>query len=151
MKDTNRIDHFVWAVRPEYLAGYLAQLSDLFDTEFEEFDGKSGARILISWDTGLEFAVPSGEGARGDELRAYLDKKGEGPFAIVFRVPDIESASKRAMQLGWPVGDSLLGSEEADRSWTRVTRVREQFVGPFLNTMLLFGQIDYADGDSEGP
>jgi hypothetical protein len=149
MKDTNRIDHFVWAVRPENVAGYLAQLSDLFHTEFEEYDGKSGARILISWDTGFEFAVPNGEGPRGDDLRAYLDKNGEGLFAVVFRVPDIESASKRAAQLGWPVGDGVLGSEEADKGWTRVTRVREQFIGPFLNTMLLYGQIDYADGDEE--
>ena len=44
--------------------------------------GSLGRAILISWDTGLEFAVPSGEGTRGDELRAYLDKNGEGPFAL---------------------------------------------------------------------
>jgi hypothetical protein len=148
MKDTNRIDHFVWVVHEENLDQYVKKFSDLFQTTFEEFDGKNGARIFVSWETGFEFATPTGDGLGGHGLKAHLDAHGEGPFAIVFRVPDIEAASERAKELDWPVSSSVLGNDESDLVWTAVSRVREQFVGPFLGTMLLFGQIDYRDGSS---
>jgi len=147
MKDTNRIDHFAWAVHPENAEAYVAQLSELFDTTFEELKGATGARILISWDTGLEIATPVGEGTGGDIVRAHLEKYGEGPFALVFRVPDIEAAGKRAAKLGWPVDTRALG-DEVDMTWTnKLTSLHERIIGPFLNTMLLYGQIDYVEDD----
>jgi len=150
MKETNRIDHLVWVVHPENLDRYVAQLADLFDTKFEEMSGES-AHFFISWDAGLEIAAPSGDGPAGGVLRAHLEKNGEGPFAVVVQVPDIEDASARASKLGWPVDQRLLGGQ-ADMTWTsKVTTIRERFIGPFLNTMLLFGQIDYVDNAERTP
>src|SRR5208282_1274379 len=125
MKDTNRIDHFVWVVRLENLDGYVKQFSELLGTTFEEFAGGNGAHIFVSWETGFEFAAPTDEGPGGHGLRAHLDAHGEGPFAIVFRVPDIEASSKHATGLGWPVSANTLGNDESDLKWTAVSRVRE--------------------------
>ena len=149
MKDTNRIDHFVWVVRSENLERYVKLFSELFDTTFEEFAGDAGAHIFISWETGYEFASPVGDGPGGHGLRSHLEANGEGPFAIVFRVPDMDIASERAARLGWPISAGIMGNDESDQKWTAVHRVRERFVGPFLGTMLLFGQIDYKADSSE--
>lgn len=144
MPDQNRIDHVVWAVEPDNLIGYAERLSQLLDTEFEEFTGVPGLRVFVSWDTGFEVVAPgNGEGPSGDAVRGYLAQKGEGLFAVVHRVPDLEAAAARAKGLGWPVADRVAGSEETDRLWRRITRLREQAVGPFANTLLFFGEVDY--------
>ena len=146
MLDQNRIDHVVWAVEPDNLTAYAERLSQLLDTEFEEFTGVSGLRVFVSWDTGFEVAAPgNGEGPAGDAVRGFLAQKGEGIFAIVHRVPDLEAAAARAKGLGWPVSDRVAGAAETDALWKRITRLREQAVGPFANTFLFFGEVDYRD------
>ncbi|MFI5957531.1 hypothetical protein [Cryptosporangium sp. NPDC051539] len=146
MRDHNRIDHVVWAVEPDNLTGYAERLAQLLDTEFEEFTGVPGLRVFVSWDSGFEVAAPgNGEGPAGDAVRGFLARKGEGIFAVVHRVPDLEVAAARAKELGWPVGDRVAGAPATDQLWKRITRLREQAVGPFANTSLFFGEIDYQD------
>ena len=146
MPDQNRIDHIVWAVNPDHLDGYAARLAELFDTEFEEFTGNPGLRVLVSWEAGLEIAIATGDPSpAGDAVRAFLEKNGEGLFAVVHRVPDIKAAAERARGLGWPVAAGVSGNPETDKLWKGISRLREQFVGPFANTLLFFGEVDYRD------
>jgi hypothetical protein len=141
--DTNRIDHVVWAVHPENLDKSVTQLAALLNTTFEEFEGVPGLHVFVSWDTGFEIATPTGDGPSGEVVRQFLTDKGEGIFAVVVRVPDLKTVSEHATGLGWPVAATASGSDETDRLWQRITRLREQFVGPFVGTMLFFGEVDY--------
>ncbi|MBF6334104.1 hypothetical protein [Nocardia transvalensis] len=146
MPAKNRIDHFTWLVEPENLPRYVKQMSELFETTFDEvFNESAGVRALISWDAGLEFAAPYGDLPAADALRAVLAERGEGPFAIVVRVPSIDASSERAAALGWPIDRQLLELEAGVSSTTKVTSARERVIGSFLNTSLLFGEIEYAD------
>ena len=78
--------------------------------------------------------------------RAFLDQNGEGLFAIVYGVADIEEASERARSLGWPVDSTLLG--QADVPWSqKVTTIRERFIEPVPEHDVLYGQIDYVEED----
>ncbi|MCM6773085.1 VOC family protein [Nocardia sp. CDC159] len=156
MSAKNRIDHFVWLVEPENLSRYVKQMSELFETTFDEFRNESGgALVLISWDAGLEFTAPYGDSPAANALRAVLAERGEGPCAVVVRVPSVDASSERAAALGWPIDAPQSGYwgelgrqsvELENMSWTtKVTSMRERVIGSFLNTTLLFGEIEYAD------
>ncbi|MBF6331104.1 hypothetical protein IU452_21615 [Nocardia transvalensis] len=151
----NRIDHFAWLVELDNLSRYVKQMSELFETTFEEFRNEPGGNLtMISWDAGLEFAAPLGDSPAADALRAMLAERGEGPVGAIVGVPSIDAASERAAELGWPIDGPQPGywgalgqqSVEPNLSWTtKVTSMRERVIGDFLNTTLLFGEIEYAD------
>ncbi|MBF6333951.1 hypothetical protein [Nocardia transvalensis] len=146
MSAKNRIDHFVWLVEPENLSRYVKQMSELFETTFDEVRNESaGARAMVSWDAGLEFVAPYGDLAAADALRAVLAERGEGPFAIVVRVPSIDASSERAAALGWPIDRQSFELTADMSSTTKVTSARERVIGSFLNTSLFFAEIEYAD------
>jgi len=154
----NRIDHFIWVVRPENIARYVEQAEKLFGVEFEHMHGPTVAGTdrdcYVSFDAGLEFIAPLGTGdPTSAQFLEYLDRYGEGPWGFVFGVDDLEEPMARARGEGYPVGELVQqgnapARQQIMRSWTtRVNDVREVYVGRFIETEIMFGDMRY-NGES---
>ena len=84
------IDHVALAVRDldPAVDGYRRMLG----REPNWIGGDGGARH--AWfqfpNMALDIITPHGEGAFGDRMRAHLDAKGEGVWAVAFTAEDIE-------------------------------------------------------------
>jgi hypothetical protein len=153
-----RIDHFIWVVRPENIRAYVEQAERLFDVEFEHMYGPAVAGTdrdcYVSFDAGLEFMAPLG---RADPTSAqfldFLERYGEGPWGFVFGVRDLAGPIARAKSADYPVGkliqhDDTSARHAVMRSWTtRVNDAREVYIGRFLGTEIMFGDMRYS-GDS---
>jgi hypothetical protein len=100
---TNRIDHVAWMCRPENHDAYVEKLSKLFNITFEADDGGPdfGLRFTWSWSAGLEVLSPAGDGDHAKMCWKYLDEKGEGLFAVVMGVADVEETRQHAVDLGY--------------------------------------------------
>ncbi len=71
---------------------------DLFDIEFDVFEGHEGLKIRGAYSASrLELIEPYGDDSF---LHKYLEKKGEGIMGIVVRVKDIEAAAKKMEEKG---------------------------------------------------
>ncbi|MFC1924492.1 VOC family protein [Chloroflexota bacterium] len=98
-KIVGNIDHIVFAVRDAKKA--IDFFSELLNTEFfeqlsQEQAEETGFRSFMS-PGGVEILEPS----RPDsDLQKFLDKKGEGMYAIGFNVQDAGKAKARAEKMG---------------------------------------------------
>jgi hypothetical protein len=139
----NHIDHFVWVCEIENLEKYVKVLSDLFMASFDgPYIHHGESKIYVSWDTGLEVISPISENAPAYK---HLKEKGEGPYAMVFGVSNIEEAKERAQKLGFTPGE-IINATQGSEPWSyRMERVHEVFVGKILGTYMLFGEIIYKD------
>lgn len=167
----NRIDHFAWVARAQNIAQYVDRLRLIFDRGFDHRYGPdygSPIDMYIDWQGGLEVIapVPNADGAPFDprtqatahKLQAHLDEHGEGPFGLIFRVPDLAAATARLNGLGYDIQDVVPGSpgrEARVRSvaqWTKhVIDIDERFVEKFLGTNLLLGAFEYPDETGSTP
>ena len=146
-KFSNRIDHFVWICRPENLESHVQRLSQLFRVEFlgpwEHDFGGGDVKVCVSWEGGLELIAPlSEESAMG----RILARKGEGPYALVFAVDDLDESIAHAKSLGHAPGDVM--ETPLDRTpWAhKLGRIREAAVGEMLGTVLVLGEVNYSEG-----
>lgn len=152
----NRIDHVVWMCRPENHDAYVHKLSTLFDCEFEANDGGHdfGLRIAWSWSAGLEVISPArAEGDEGNEYSkmgwSYLAKRGEGLFAVVVGVDDVQKAIERARSLGCEPSP-LLYLPATEKPWRkRVQECTESVLDVFLDQNLAVGRIVTDEGGDE--
>ena len=151
MLSMKRINHFVWLVRAENVGGYVQKLESLLDTKFELTSDES-ADAYVNWDSRLELVAPAGGDSPGaNHLRGILEQKGEGPFALAIRVPDLDGAAKQARSVGFEVGPELTPSDPAERlagirSFTeKVDDIREIPIGEFLGLSLLLCEVEYAE------
>ena len=95
-KTVGNIDHIVIAVRSIEKAKPF--FSELLDTEFIEVavNEQVGYRSVMS-PGGVELLEP----IRPDgDVAKYLDKKGEGLYALAFTVPDAGKAKAKAEKMG---------------------------------------------------
>lgn len=142
---TNRLDHVAWMCLPENHDAYVEKLEKLFRFKFEADDGGPdfGLRITWSWTTGLEVLSPAGDRDLPHAKMAwdFLDKRGEGLFAIVFGVKDVEETIEHARSLGYdPSG--LLSLPETDKPWRkRVQDCTESVIEHWLDGNLAIGSI----------
>lgn len=146
-----RINHFAWLVRAENVAGYVQQLEALLDTKFELTSDES-ADAYVNWDSRLELVAPAaGDSAGASYLRGILEQKGESPFALAVRVPDLDGAAEQARSLGFPVGPEITPADPAERlagirSFTeKVDDIREIPLGAFLGVSLMLCEVEYAE------
>jgi hypothetical protein len=145
MQITNRIDHVAWMCRPENHDAYVEKLEKLFQFKFEADDGGPdfGLRITWSWSAGLEVLSPAGDRSLPHAKMGwdFLDKRGEGLFAVVFGVKDVEGTIEHARSLGYePSG--LLSLPETDKPWRkRVQDCTESVIEHWLDGNLAIGSI----------
>jgi len=146
-QQVNHIDHVIWVCRPENLEGYVDTLSKLCDVRFHGPVEKTdmGLRLYMSWAAGLEVVAPvAPDNANADALRTHLERRGEGLLGVVFGVPDIEAARRRAEGLGYPVS-GLIGNLGTEPYVHETEVMKEVVAGDFMNAMFVFGEIRYAD------
>ena len=107
---TNRIDHIAWMCRPENHDAYVEKLSKLFNVTFEADDGGPdfGLRFTWSWSAGLEVLSPAGDGPHAQMCWKHLEAKGEGLFAVVMGVADVDETVERAKEMGYTPSPLML-------------------------------------------
>ena len=143
----NRIDHVAWMCRPENHDAYVEKLSKVFRIEFEADDGgpEFGLRFTWSWSGGLEVLSPAGDGPHAQMCWDFLNNRGEGLFAVVMGVKDVEEVREHARSLGYEpshllhLHNDLKAADEREgtareREWLRRVQdctecVLEHFIG----------------------
>lgn len=139
----NRIDHVAWMSRPENHDSTVEMLSKIYDITFEADDGgpEFGLRLTWSWSAGLEVLSPVGDGPYATMCRNYLEKRGEGLFAVVMGVDDVPAAMERARGLGYEPSP-LLALPETKKAWLkRVQDCTESVLHVFNDQNLAVGRI----------
>jgi hypothetical protein len=150
----NHVDHVAWVCHIENLERYAKQLSALANVEmmgpFVRED--LGLSVYISYEGGLEIVAPL-DGVHNEfnsPLRDRLAEKGEGIFVVILGVPSLDTAVKRARDLGYEPGPELAAVDAANGRlppWMHQHSVmRESVVGDFMNSWFAFGEIHYVDG-----
>ena len=146
-----RINHFAWLVRAENVADYVRKFESLLDTKFE-LTSDDSADAYVNWDSRLEFVAPAATDSAGaNYLRSILDQRGEGPFALAVRVPDLDGAADKARTLGFSVGPEITPTDPVERlagirSFTeKVDDIREIPIGDFLGVSLMLCEVEYAE------
>ena len=66
-------------------------------------------------------------------------ERGEGPYAMVFGVKDIEAARARARALGYEPGEVIDADDHP--STVHLERIRESIVTELLSTAIVFGEV----------
>lgn len=147
MKFSKHIDHVTWVTRPENIERNVALFSSLFDVEF---DGPwvredMGFKMYLCWESGFEIVCPlEGVTPFNKTLHDRLETHGEGMLSIVFGVKDLEATRERLEKAGFSPGE--LWGEHPQAPWRGKVSVKERDAGFHLNTWVVFGEIDYADG-----
>lgn len=140
----NRIDHVAWMCRPENHDAYVEKLSKLYDVTFEADDGgpEFGLRLTWSWTAGLEVLSPVGRELRYSQMCwNYLEQRGEGMFAVVMGVDNVQASIERARGLGYEPSP-LLYLPETNKAWLkRVQECTESVLDVFLGQNLAVGRI----------
>jgi hypothetical protein len=148
-RNNNRLDHFAWVCLPENLERYVALLSQLGDTRFDGPHGKieAGIYIALSWETGLEIVspIPGATGRLVDRARNLL-KPGEGVYAVLYGVPDLEPAVARARAVGCTPTGLVIGGGDPTVPWVGKYKVFHEIdVCKFMNTDFLYCMVEYPD------
>ena len=145
-KFVNHVDHVAWISRPENLEANVAALETLSGRRLSRYENTAlGITVCISWEAGLENIAPTAAATpTNQELRDRLETAGEGVFAVIFGVKDLEAHKARLEALGFKVGP-LMGGGPDSPSRGRVA-VRERRAAQLMNSWFVLGEIDYADG-----
>lgn len=103
-----------------------------------------GIRVLINWDAGVEIIAPHGDGGTvGPRVRAFLDERGEGVYAVVVEVEDLDDAAEQARAAGAVVIDTediVFGEGDA------ALRVRQVMLDDLLGMRLTLQKATPASG-----
>lgn len=118
------LDHVVIAVRD------LAAASATYATLYGRAPSWRGAHpgwgtantLFRLANTYVELVAPAGEGPFGDGLRAHLDARGDGPYALAFATADADACAGALRGRGIAAPDPIPGSGRdaasgAERRW----------------------------------
>lgn len=148
-QNINHVDHIVWVSHLENLEANVAKLEALTRVKLHgPFDRTDqGMRVCVSFEGGVEILAPLDgyDTVMSRHCRAWLEKSGEGMFAVVFGVRDIMEAREHAARLGYTPGPLLecVGGEP----WaTDLGKFQESVICEFMNILFVYGEIDYPDG-----
>ena len=145
-KFINHVDHVAWVSRTETLESNVAHLEKLAGVKLTRFERKDmGLIMYISWEAGLEILAPSAQPTQFNQpLRDWLETRGEGVMFVIFGVKQLEQHKARLEALGLEVG--ALMDDHPDSPWHDKLVLRERAAGMVMNSCLVLGDIDYADG-----
>lgn len=147
MKLVNHIDHVAWVFRPDSIERNVAMFSRMFDITFDGPVHKPdfGFTVYLSWEAGIE--IVCAHETRTDfnrHLHDHLDAHGEGLMSIVWGVRDIEQTKQRLEADGFDVGE--LWGNDPQSPWREKVSIKERDLGTHMNTRIILGEIDYAEG-----
>lgn len=95
-KEVEKIDHVVIAVKDAEKA--MKFFSELLGIEFDEIGEEKNWKFKSFMSPeGLELLTPTSEDS---ETAKFIEKRGEGLFALSFKVNDAEKVAKRAEEMG---------------------------------------------------
>jgi catechol 2,3-dioxygenase-like lactoylglutathione lyase family enzyme len=121
------LDHFVIAVRDlEAATATYGALLGRAPSWRGDHPGAGTANTLFRLDrTYAELLSPVGAGAHADAVRAHLDQRGEGPYAIAFGTDDADACAAALRQHGLPTSSATDGrgrdrSTGTQREWRTV-------------------------------
>ena len=116
--------------------GAVALYSELLNTTFYPLDiaEGSGVRVALSYDAGIEIASPLSESEQPTALglSQYIKEHGEGLYAVVFSVDDVEQARDKAETMGIRVLRKVeVGQDDVKQSFQgRYNTFMEYFLNP---------------------
>lgn len=86
------VHHVVWCVWPESWPAVRAFWEKVIGVPLDELDLPDlGLKVLVSWHGGVEVMTPAYEtGTMSDAARRFLVERGEGVYAVVYDVRNIE-------------------------------------------------------------
>lgn len=144
-KFIDHIDHITLVYHLESLKKNVAMLEQVSGVKLESFDnGALGFRMYLSWEAGMEVMAPlSGRTEFNQPLHEHLEKCGEGVYAVVFGMRDLETARARLEKLGYGVGPKM--DEDETSTWDGRVIVRERIGPRVMNSWFVLGQLDYRD------
>jgi hypothetical protein len=92
-EETRGVHHVVWCIQPENLGRVRAFWEETIGVPLDDIDlPELGLRVLISWKGGIEIMSPAHPtGLMVEAARAFLETRGEGVYAVVYGIRDIES------------------------------------------------------------
>ena len=145
-KFINHVDHVAWLSHPENLDANVARLEKLTGTALTRFAREDmGFTMCISWEAGLEVVAPMDQRTEFNSwLWSELERKGEGVSSVVFGVRNLDAHKARLADLGFEVGPLM--DDHPDSPWHDKLVLRECIAGEAMNTAIVLGDIDYADG-----
>jgi hypothetical protein len=145
-KFINHVDHAVYLSKWENLDANIARLELLTDSKLERsVREEMGAAICVDWSTGLEMVSPTPDRIPANEaLHARLESHGEGLLAVVYGVADLEAHKAKLEARGFQIGP-LMETHPSEPWFDRIV-LRERFAPPFLDSWMVFSEIDYASG-----
>ncbi|AGK60369.1 Lactoylglutathione lyase-related lyase [Archaeoglobus sulfaticallidus PM70-1] len=95
-REVEKIDHVVVAVKDAEKA--MRFFSELLGIEFDEIGEERNWKFKSYMSPeGLELLVPTSEDS---ETAKFIEKRGEGLFALSFKVSDAEKIAKKAEEMG---------------------------------------------------
>lgn len=144
-KFINHVDHVAWICRYENVEANVARLEELSGVKLQRFAREElGIYICANWEAGLELLVPLPTRTEfNGALYDHLDAHGEGVYAVVFGVPDLEKHKAHLEAKGHEIGPEV--DDSADSPWHHKMVLRERHAGYFLTNAFVLGQIDYGD------
>jgi hypothetical protein len=148
-QNVNHVDHVIWVCRPENQLAYVQNLAVLTTREFQGpfYRTDMAICVYLSWGGGLEIIAPLDEdNPVANHMREHIEKNGEGLFGVVFGVPDIEAAMSRAAEIGYREQSEILVNTGQEQWHKILHEMKEVRVGDFMNSLFIFGQIEYEDG-----
>jgi hypothetical protein len=145
-KFVNHVDHAVYLSRWENLDRNIANLEAVTDASLERCVREDmGCAVCVDWSAGLEVVAPTPErNAANEALHARLESHGEGLLAVVYGVADLEAHKAKLEARGFAIGP-LMETDPCEPWFNRIV-LRERFAPEFLNSWMVFSEIDYSDG-----
>jgi hypothetical protein len=145
MLHSNTISRIALIYHPENLdAAAETFQSALGITDFEILTPEGfGMRVIVSLSAGIELITPHGEGRFSAMAHDCLERQGEGLFGIVYRVPDLEAAEKKAAEANFPrLGDRINGFDVNPAWREEFSFMSESFLGPIAGVVFALIQAD---------
>ncbi len=150
-RGVNRVTMAVWDLEKgkEFYSKLLgARFQRANDEDAEAF----GVEVAMAWEAGIELVAPLPE--RPSQVRAFLEKNGEGLMGAVLAVEDVDASRAAAEELGVRVVHSLdYSKDQIDRHLQgRFEKYKEYFLaadGP-LSGGILIGEFIDSESASSG-
>jgi 4-hydroxyphenylpyruvate dioxygenase-like putative hemolysin len=141
-----RVSHVVFCVQPDQLDEAVAFWSIGLGITFDrvEIEG-SGLHIEFAEAAGIEVITPTdSEAGKRSIAQKYLDDHGEGVFAVVYRVPDLDGATAAVSQVGVNVIRRISLTGRAPWS-ERYDAFEEVHLSPLHGMRVALGRMNYKD------